>query len=47
MEERVSCRAGIYLARLYISEFNLIPTQRGAVCAMFFEEVRVFESQHR
>jgi hypothetical protein len=47
MEERVGCRAGIYFARLCISELSLIPTQRGAVCAMFFEEVRVFESKHR
>jgi hypothetical protein len=47
MEERVDCRAGIYLACLGISELSFVPTQRGAVCAMFFEEVRVFESKHR
>jgi hypothetical protein len=47
MEERFGCRAGIYLARLCISELSVTPTQRGAVCAMFFEEVRVFESKYR
>jgi hypothetical protein len=37
MKKRVDCRAGIYLARLCISELSFAPTQRGAVCAMFFE----------
>jgi hypothetical protein len=47
MEERVCCRAGIYLARMCSSELSFAPTQRGAVCAMLFEEVSVFESKHR
>jgi hypothetical protein len=47
MEERVGCRAGIYLTRLCISELSLTPAQRGAVCAVFFDEVRVFESKRR
>jgi hypothetical protein len=47
MQERVGCRAGIYLARLCISKSSFASTQRGAICATFFEEVRVFESKHR
>jgi hypothetical protein len=45
LEEGIGRCAGIYLACSCISELRFAPTQRGTVCAVFFEEVRVLESQ--
>jgi hypothetical protein len=47
LDERINRCAGVYLTRLYISKLRFAPAQRGAVCAVFFKEMRVFESKRR